>query len=75
MNYNCRICDKAETCKKNKNSNTSNCRLFIPSKEKELAYLKERQEAREKLAKINKKFRTPGVSSAFSVKEMKKWQK
>ena len=51
MNYNCMICDKAKTCKKNKNSNTNNCKLFIPNEEKERELLKERKETERYLKK------------------------
>lgn len=52
MNYKCKICDKTETCKKDKTRNTANCRLFIPNEEKELKAIKEKEEARKKLAKL-----------------------
>lgn len=51
MNYKCKICDKVETCKKDKTRNTANCRLFIPNEEKELKFLKEREEKREESRK------------------------
>ena len=54
MDYHCKICKKEETCKKNKNSNNTNCRLFVPSSEKEMKLLKERAEAKERLEKFNK---------------------
>ena len=55
MNYNCQICEKFDTCKKNKNSNTTNCRLFIPNEEKELKAIKEKEESRKKLAQLKTK--------------------
>ena len=48
----CLICDKSDDCKKNKNSNTSNCRLFIPNKEKEIKHLKEVEESNKRLKKL-----------------------
>lgn len=55
MNYNCEICSKFDSCKKNKNANTSNCRLFIPDEEKELKVIKEKEESRKKMAQLKTK--------------------
>ena len=48
----CKICTKLDTCKKNK-ERASNCRLFVPSEEKELELLKKADEARKKLKEID----------------------
>lgn len=49
---NCLICDKYDSCKKNKDSNTSNCRLFVPNKEKEIKHIKALEETNKKLKKM-----------------------